>query len=110
MPLDRHKKNIIVECIRNFKILTIFYQKPNGDRIRRDIEPYEIKEEKTKNGTKAFLYGHDVTITTPTDKKTIKKFDVERLGVVLAKNINFTPRYITEEVERQSRLIKLMGR
>lgn len=94
MPLNVFKKNLITESIERNNTITIFYEKSNGDKVRREIEPYEIAEEKTKEGKKTFLYGFDISATTPPSKKTIKKFDVNRLGVVIVnEQKEFIPRY-----------------
>lgn len=97
MPLDPYKERLIKEAQESQKILTIFYKKRDGDRVRREVEPYEVKTEITKSfGKKTFLYAYDVTATTPIRERTIKKFDVDNLSVVIVnKAKQFVPRYET---------------
>lgn len=94
MPLNVYKRNLIEEALKRKNTITIFYQKSNGDRIRREIEPYEVKKEKTSKGIKEFLYGHDISATTLPSDQTIKRFDTDRLGVIIVnEQKEFIPRY-----------------
>jgi len=100
MPLDAYKRNLLREAQNNNNTVTLFYKKRNQDRVRREIEPYEISTEKTKSGVKTFLYGIDVSVVTPREKRTIKKFDVEEIGVVIVnKGKNFFPKYNMVPIE-----------
>lgn len=100
-PYSTHKKNLIKEAQQNQNTITIFYEKKDSTRVRRVVEPYEVREEETKEGVKNFLYGVDVTYITlkPTSKR-IKKFNVEGIGLILVnKNRTFSPSYPLRIVE-----------
>ena len=95
MPYNLHKRNLIREAQENRNTITIFYEKKDSTRVRRVIEPYEVREEKTKDGVKNFLYGVDVTFISiqPPDRR-IKKFNVEGIGLIIVnRNKSFSPSY-----------------
>ena len=94
MPYNIHKKNLIKEAQTNNNLITLFYEKNNGERVRRVVEPYEVRLEETKNGLKEFLYAVDNTPATDPSHRTIKKFNVDRLGLIIVlRHRTFFPKY-----------------
>ena len=94
MPYNIHKKNLIREAQTNNNLITIFYEKANGDRVRRVVEPYEVRIEERKDGLKEFLYAVDDTPATDSSHKTIKRFNVEKLGLIIVlRHRTFFPKY-----------------
>lgn len=80
------------KATKEFKKPKPYGHKDYGDLVRRNIEPYDIREEVNKDGvSKNYLWAVDIT-TMRSDDNHIKKFILNGIQGATKLNRTFTPR------------------
>ena len=79
-------KDMIIEAGRNLRTLNINYEKADGTRGWREIEPYSFREKNSKE----FLFAFDL------EKEAIRSFYLENILEINISDRTFEPRYEVE--------------